>query len=87
MHGCTKTVLLDNNMYVMTQAPEKAVEPCFPHGLSIMSAYTEMITGRKLVAIVIKNQTAGPITIDKGIKVTQVVAVNKVPQWRLCLEH
>ena len=30
MHGCTKTVLLGNNMYVMTQAPEKGKESCFP---------------------------------------------------------
>ena len=29
VHGHTKTVLLGNNMYVMTQAPEKGEEPCF----------------------------------------------------------
>ena len=34
VHGCTKTVLLGNNMYVMTQVPEKGGEPCLPHGLS-----------------------------------------------------
>ena len=30
VHGCTKVVLLGNNRYVMTQAPGKGEEPCFP---------------------------------------------------------
>ena len=28
VHGHTKTVLLGNNMYIMTQTPEKGEEPC-----------------------------------------------------------
>ena len=35
IHGHTKTVLLGNNMYVMSQAPEKGEEPCLPHGLNM----------------------------------------------------
>ena len=50
-----------------------------PHGLSVANTYTEMVTGNRHVAIVIKNQTAAPIIIGKGIKVTQVVAMNRVP--------
>ena len=38
-----------------------------------------MATGSRCVAIVIKNQTAVPIIIGKGIKVTWVVAANRVP--------
>ena len=77
--GCTKTVLLGNNMYVMTQAPENGKEPCLPHGLSMADTYTKMTTRSRHVAIVIKNQTAVSIIIGKGIKVTWVVAVNRVP--------
>ena len=63
----------------MTQAPEKGEEPCLPHGLSVVSTYTEMTTGNKHVTVVIKNQTTGPITIDKGVKITWVVAASRVP--------
>ena len=38
-----------------------------------------MATGSECIAIVMKNQTATPITIGKGVQVTQVVAVNRVP--------
>ena len=69
VHGHTKTVLLGNNMYVMTQASEKGKEPCLPHGLSVANTYTEMNTVNKHFAIVIKNQTAALITIGKGIKI------------------
>ena len=77
VHGHTKTVLLGNNMYLMTQAPEKGEEPCLPHLLSMVNTYTKMTTGSRHVAIVIKNQTAALIFIGKGIK--WVVAANRVP--------
>ena len=54
----TKTVLLGNNMYIMTQAPEKGEEPCLLHSLSMVNTYTEMTTGSRHVTVVIKNQTA-----------------------------
>ena len=79
VHGCKKTVLLGNNMYVMTQATEKGKEPCLPHGLSMVNTYMEVTIGSRHVAIVIKNQTAVPIIISKGVKVTWVVAANGVP--------
>ena len=79
VHGNTKTVLLGSNMYVMTQGPEKGEEPCLPHGLSIVSTYTETAAGSRCVVVVIKNQTAAQIIIGKGIKVTWVVASNWVP--------
>ena len=79
VHDHSKAVLWDNGMYVMTQAPEKWKEPCLPHGLCIVNTYAVMTTGSKCVAIVIKNQMAIPITIGKGVKITWVVAVNRVP--------
>ena len=74
VHGHTKTVLLGNNMYIMTQAPEKGEEPCLPHCLSMANTYTEMATGSRCITIGIKNQTAALIIIGKGVKVTWVVA-------------
>ena len=38
-----------------------------------------MATRSRCVTIVIKNQTAMPIIIGKGIKVAWVVAANRVP--------
>ena len=48
-------VLLGNSMYIMTQVPEKDEEPCLPHSLSVVNTYTEMTTGSRFVAVVIKN--------------------------------
>ena len=79
VHGHTMSVLQGNNMYVMTQAPEKGEEPCLPNGLCVANTHTEITTGSKHAAIVIKNQMAALITIGKGIKITWVVAVNRVP--------
>ena len=74
-----KTVLLGNNMYVMTQAPEKGEEPCLPHGLSMVNTHTEMTTGNRCVTVMIKNQTAALIIIGNGIRVAWVVTANRVP--------
>ena len=80
IHGQTKTMLLGNNMHVMMQTLKGDDGPCLPHGLSVINTYTEVTTGSKQVAVMVKNLTAIPITIAKGVKVTQVVAVNVVPQ-------
>ena len=72
-------MLLGNNMYLMTQVPEKGEEPCLPLDLSVANTYTEMTTANRCVAVVIKNQTSAPIIISTGIKVAQVVVANRVP--------
>ena len=76
----TKTIFLGSNMHMMMQTLEEGDGPCFTPSLSIMNTYTEVTTGSKLVAAVVKNLTATLIIIAKGIKVTQVVATNAVPQ-------
>ena len=43
------------------------------------NTYTKMTTGSKCVAIVIKNKSAAPFTVGKGIKIVWVVAVNSIP--------
>ena len=75
----TQRLLWGNGMYVMTQAPEKGEEPCLPHVLCMVNTYTKMTTRSKHVAVVIRNQMAALVTIGKGIKITKVVAANRVP--------
>ena len=41
--------------------------------------YTKVISGSKHVEVVVKNLMTAPITITKGVKVTQIVTVNAVP--------
>ena len=81
VHGHTKTMLWGNNMYLMMahRPRERWGTLVCSNGLCMANTYTEMTTQSKSVAIVIKNQTAAPITIDKGINITQVVATNRVP--------
>ena len=69
VHSHTKTVLLGSNIYIMTQAPRRGKEPCLPHGLSVANTYTEMTTGRRCFAVLIKNHTAALIVIGKDVKV------------------
>ena len=79
VHGHTKTVLLGNNMYIMTQAPEKGWGTLFVSWSNMVNTYTKMTTGSQYVTMVIKNQTTVPITVGKGVKVTWVVVTNRVP--------
>ena len=67
----------------MTQTLRGGDGPHLPHGLSVVNTYTEVTTGSKGVAVVVKNPMAILITITKGIKVTQVVAANVVTTVRL----
>ena len=73
-------MFMGSNMHVMMQILEKEDGYCLPHGLSVMNTYTEMITSSMQVTVVVKNWTTAPITIAKGFKVTQVVAMNVVPK-------
>ena len=82
IHGQVKTMLLGNNMQVMTQALNGGDGPHLPHGPSVVNMYIKVISGSKWVTVVVKNLMAALITIAKGAKVTQVVAVNAVPQWK-----
>ena len=74
-----KTLLLENSMHVMTQSLKGGDGTHLSHGLSVMNTYTKVISGSKWVTVVVKNLMAALITIIKGIKIIQVVAVNVVP--------
>ena len=79
IHGQIKTMLQDNNMHVMAQTLKEDDGPDLPHSFSFMNTYTKLAIGNKQVAVVVKNLTADPITLAKGIKVAQVVTANAVP--------
>ena len=51
-----------------------------PTCLSVVNMYIKMTSGIKRVAVVVKNLMTTLIITAKGFKVTQVVAVNVVPQ-------
>ena len=80
MPGQTKTMLLGNNMHVMTQTQKRGDGPCLPHNLHVINTNTDVTAGSKWVAVMVKNLTTTLITIAMGIRVAQVVAVNAVSQ-------
>ena len=63
IHGWTKTMLLGNNMHVMMQSLKWGDGPHLPHSLSVLHTYTKVTTGRKQVAVIVKNLMAILITI------------------------
>ena len=80
MQARTRTMHLGSNMHIMMQTLKGVDGSCLLHGLSVRNIYTKMTIRSMWVAVMVKNLTAALITIAKGIKVTQVVAVNVVPQ-------
>ena len=83
IYGQMKTMLLGNNMHVMTQSLKGGDGPHLPHSLNVVNMYTNVITGSKQVVVVVKNLMDVLITITKGVKSTQVGAVNVVPPVEL----
>ena len=77
---------MGSNMHVMAQALEEGNGSHLPHRLSILNTYTKVTTGIKQVAVVVKNLTAAPITIAKGVKIVWVIAANAIPQVGICQE-
>ena len=45
IHGQMKTMLLGNNMDVMTQSLKRGDGPYLPHGVNVVNMYTEVISG------------------------------------------
>ena len=70
IHSRIKALLLANNMDVMTQSLKGGDGPHLLLGLSGVNTYTEVISGSKQVAVVVKNLMAILITITKDVKVT-----------------
>ena len=72
-------MFLGSNMHVMMQTLEEHGGSCLSQSLSVMNTYTKMTTRSKQVLVVVMNWTNALITIVKGIKVAQVIAMNVVP--------
>ena len=79
IHGQMKTLLLGNNMHVMTQSLKGGDGPHLPNDLSVVNTYTKVISWSKQVVVVVKNLMAAPITITKHVIVPQAVVANAVP--------
>ena len=47
IHGQMKTMLLGNNIHVMTQVLKGGDGPHLPHGLSVVNMYTKVISRSK----------------------------------------
>ena len=47
IHSQKKTLLLRNNMHVMTQSLKGSDGPHLPHGLRVVNTYTKVISGSK----------------------------------------
>ena len=45
-------------MHVMTQSLKGGEGPHLPHGLSVVNTFTQVISGSKQVAVVVKNLIA-----------------------------
>ena len=56
-----------------------------PHSLAVHNTYTEMMTGSKSIAVVVRNLTATPITLKKNAPLARVVATNAIPNMQLLL--
>ena len=79
IYAWLRTMCLDSGMHVMMQGLE-GNNTYWPHRLSMLNTYTEMTTGLKQVVVMVKNLTVAPIIIAKGVRITQVIAANAIPQ-------
>ena len=82
IHGWTKTLLLGNNMHVMTQSLKRGDGPHLPHCLSVVITYTKVVPGSKWVTNDSENLMVTLIAIAKGIKCTKWLLQMWYPQWK-----
>ena len=82
IHDWMKTLLLEKQHVCNAPSLKGGDGPHLPHGLSVVNMYTEVISGSKWVAVIVKNLMATPITMAKGVRVTQVIAANVVSPWK-----
>ena len=74
IHSWTKTLLLGNNMHMVTQSLKEADGPNLLSGLSVVNMYIKVISGGKQVTVVVKNLTAAPSLLRRALK---------LPKWSL----
>ena len=80
-HGCTqRTMMMGNQLNVMTQAPYPKDKADLPNGLSSMRMYTELKDGSRHVSLVLRNLTARPIHLAREQLIGRVATANAVPE-------
>ena len=86
-HGWTKcTMMTDQHLNMMTQAPYLDDATGLLNRIYITRAYMDMKPGSCQVAVIIQNMTSKPIHLMKGKTVAQVMASNAVPNVQPSLE-
>ena len=71
---------------VMTQAPYVEDWANLPVGVHVILTYLELREGSQSVAIVVHNLTGKPVRLQAGQLITQVLAVNVIPEGKLTPE-
>ena len=80
MHSRTQqTMMMDQRLNIMTQAPYPDDMAALPNGIYITRTYTDMKPGSRQVSVIIRNMTARPIHLPQGKIVARVMASNAVP--------
>ena len=66
-HGRTqRTMMMGNQLNIMTQAPYPEDKADLPNGLYVMRTYMELKDGGRNVSLVLRNLTAWPIYLARG---------------------
>ena len=80
-HGHTqRTMMMGNQLNVMTQAPYPEDKADLPNALYVMRTYTELKDGSQNVSLVLQNLTVWPIYLARGQLIGQVVTTNAIPE-------
>ena len=80
-HGRTqRTMMMGNQLNVMTHAPYLEDKADLPNGLYVMWTYTELKDSSQNVSLVLRNLTSQPIFLPRGRLIGRVAAANVVPE-------
>ena len=81
IHSWMKTLLLGNNMHVMTQSLKGGDGSQLPPGFSVVSTYTKVISGNKWVMVVVKTWWPPPSLLPRASKSPKWLWQMQYPQW------
>ena len=79
IHGKVNLILHGYKMNVMTHGLEKR-SPSLPLGIDVQTVYVTLADGSNRVMVVLQNNTRDWLEVKKGVPITQMVAINKVPK-------
>ena len=82
IHTQTTTMLMECNLHVMMRTLCEGNKPLL-HGLAVQNTYTEMMTGSKSIAEVMKSLNATSIMFKKNTPLARLVAANPVPNTQV----